>query len=147
MGYIFNQQGYNLTAYTGFREVHVSNPHYIENGAGLLNMQVNAITLDSFTQETGVKYDGVTNGPYGKLFPSVKIGWAHDYTNGPIPISGSLAGVTFVDPAKRPSADGVDLGAGVNAQMKGWSIGLEYQGEIRSDFQSHTAALKANFKF
>ena len=65
----------------------------------------------------------------------------------PIPITGSLAGVTFVDPAKRPSPDGLTLGAGVNAQLKGWSIGLEYQGEIRSDFQSHTAAIKANFKF
>ena len=147
VGYVFNQQGYNLTVYTGLREVHVANPSYTEGGAGQLDMQVGALALDSLTQETGVKYDGVTSWQYGKLYPSVTVGWAHDYTNGPIPITGTLAGVTFVDPAKRPSPDGLTLGAGVNAQLKGWSIGLEYQGEIRSDFQSHTAAIKANFKF
>jgi hypothetical protein len=57
------------------------------------------------------------------------------------------AGVTFADPAKRPSADGLALGAGINTQLTGWSLGLEYQGDIRANFQSHTAAIKANFKF
>jgi len=147
VGYIFNRQGYNLTAYTGLREVHVANAHYIENGAGLLDMQVSALALDSVTQETGLKYDGVASWRYGKLYPDVSVGWAHDYTNGPIPITGSLAGVTFVEPSKRTSPDGLALAAGVNAQLRGWSIGLDYQGELRSDFQSHTAAIKANFRF
>jgi hypothetical protein len=147
VGYVINRQGYNLTPYTGFREVHVTNPAYAEAGAGQLDMQINAVTLDSFTQETGVKYDGVASWAYGKLFPTLTLAWTHDYTSGPIPITGSLAGVTFEEPAKRAAADGLAIGAGVNAQLKGWSIGLEYQGDIRSDFQSHTAAIKANWKF
>ena len=147
VGYIFNRQGYNLTAYTGLKEVHVANAHYMEGGAGQLDMQVSALSLDSFSQEVGVKWDAVTNGPHGKLYPEVSVGWTHDYTHGPIPITGSLAGVTFVEPSKRTSADGVELGAGVNAQLKGCAIGLEYQGELRTGFQNHTAAIKANFRF
>ncbi len=57
------------------------------------------------------------------------------------------AGVTFADPARRPSADGPALGAGINAQFTGWSLGLEHQDDIRANFQSHTVALKANIRF
>ena len=111
-------------------------------------MSVASSTTDTFSSEFGVKFDSSYDTAYGKLFPTLKLGWSHTYDNGPIAITGTLAGVTFASASARPAADAAAIGAGLTLQRSGqWKIGVEYQGDIRKDFQSHTGALKATFNF
>ena len=148
VGYSFRGPSYRFTPYVGLREVHIANQGYTESGAGLADVQVNGMSTDSFAHETGLRVDANLATRWGQVLPSFKLGWSHDYTNGPIPISGSMAGVIFASTTRRPDPDGAALGAGVDLRIsKGLSIGVEYQGDVRSSFQSHTGALKANWRF
>jgi outer membrane autotransporter protein len=148
VGYAFAGRNVTWTPYGGFSEAHLVNGGYGETGAGVADMQVASNTTDTFSSEFGVKLDSRYDTAYGKILPTLKLGWTHDYTSGPIAITGTLAGVTFASASARPAADAAAIGAGLTLQRSGqWKIGVEYQGDIRKDFQSHTGALKATFNF
>ena len=84
----------------------------------------------------------------GVAIPSLKLGWGHTYNNGPVAISGLLAGVAFASSSARPSPDGALIGAGLVLQKGGRvRVGFEYQGDLRRDFQSHTGSVKLTWKF
>ena len=66
----------------------------------------------------------------------------------PVPRAASWLKVILASASARPAADAAAIGAGLTLQRSGqWKIGVEYQGDIRKDFQSHTGALKATFNF
>ena len=83
-----------------------------------------------------------------QMLPTVKLGWTHDYTDGPIPITSTLGGVAFTSATARPSADGASVGVDLTfVRGDRVRLGLEYQGDLRGDFQSHTGAVKVSWKF
>jgi uncharacterized protein with beta-barrel porin domain len=72
----------------------------------------------------------------------------HDYTHGPIATSGVIGGETFVVSIPRIAADGARLRAGVTLDRSDrLSFRLEYDGELRSGYQSHTGLFKLLWKF
>jgi outer membrane autotransporter protein len=148
-GYTLDIKGpVSLTPFLSIREVHLDNGAYQENGAGIANLAVGSVSTDSVTQEIGLKAGSQFDTPYGKLFPSVKLGWLHDYTNGPIALTGNLAGIVFASSSARPSADGAALGVSLDLKhTDNFDLTVEYDGEFRKDFQSNTGVVKATFKF
>jgi outer membrane autotransporter protein len=148
VGYAFTGKTAIVTPYGAISEAHLVNNGYSETGAGVADLRVARNITDTFSSEFGVRIYSSFDTAYGLVLPNVKLGWTHDYTSGPIPITGALAGVSFVSATARPAADGAAIGAGVVLQRSGqWKLGLEYQGDLRSDFQSHTGVIKATFKF
>jgi outer membrane autotransporter protein len=149
VGYAFIGKTVTLTPYAGINEAHLVNHGYTENGAGLADMTVNTVTTDTFQHDIGVRIDGSMDlGSMGTALPSLKVGWGHTYDNGPVAISGQLAGVAFASSSARPSADGALISAGIVLQKAGRiSFGLEYDGDLRKDFQSNTGSVKVTWKF
>jgi uncharacterized protein with beta-barrel porin domain len=149
VGYAFSfNNAATLTPFVGFREVHIENSAYSARGAGTANLRVGGLSVDSFTQDLGFKAATQFATDYGQLLPSFKLAWVHDYTHGPIPVTGVLGGVAFTSNSGRVSQDGASVS--VNFTLKrsdSFELGLEYDGELRNDFQSHTGLIKALFKF
>jgi uncharacterized protein with beta-barrel porin domain len=148
IGYAFTSGAGEITPYTGLSEAHISNKGYSETGAGIADLAVRSLDTDTLIQETGVKFDGAWDTGLGHVTPTFRIGWAHQYTDGPISVGGTLAGVAFTSTSVRPNADGAAIGLGATLERSGnMKIGLEYQGDLRSNFQSHTGAVKVTFNF
>ena len=147
--YDFNlDNGFTFSPYINIREIHLDYGAYQETGAGIADLNVHSLTVDSFTHEIGIKAGTEYDTSIGKLFPSLKLGWQHDYTNGPISLTSSLAGVVFTSATSRPNADGFEIGAVLDLKRSdSFELSIEYDGEIRQDFQSHSGLIKGTFKF
>jgi outer membrane autotransporter protein len=148
-GYAFPfTNGGALTPYYSLREIHLTNAAYSESGAGIADMAVNSVSTDSLTQEIGFKASTEFDTSAGKLIPTLRLGWVHDYTDGPIPLTANLAGIVFTSTTARPAADGAVIGATLDLKRTdNFDLTIEYDGEIRKDFQSHTGLIKGTFKF
>lgn len=138
----------SITPFAGVREVHLHNPGYSESGAGAANLQVQEIDVDSFSHEIGVKGEAAIETASGRFTPSLKVGWIHNYVNGPIPLTAVLGGITFTSSSARQARDGALVGAGLSFMRTDWiRIGAQYDGEFRSAFQSHTGTVKLTINF
>jgi outer membrane autotransporter protein len=136
-GYSFIGRNAAITPYVGLNEAHLVNRGYSETGAGVVDLQVQSSVYDTFGSEAGVNLDSLFDTAVGQLLPSFKLGWTHVFTNSPITIDSTLAGVAFSSASARIAADGAAIGAGLTLQRAGrWKIGVEYHGDIRQDFQS-----------
>lgn len=149
VGYAFVGRRMTVTPYAGVEEVHVVQHGYTENGAGLADLTVQGVTADTFRHDIGVKFEGAVDVGGGvDMVPSVKVGWGHTYDNGPVAVYSTLAGVTFASLAARPAADGALVGASLAFRSRGrLSMGFEYSGDLRRDFQAHTGAVRVRWRF
>tara|TARA_R110000824_G_scaffold155226_6_gene327755 strand:- start:46752 stop:49052 length:2301 start_codon:yes stop_codon:yes gene_type:complete len=137
-----------LTPYMGLRAVHFSNDGYTEKGAGLLNVTVDDYSDNSVQHDIGVKIATSFDSSLGKVSPTLKLGWLHDYGGSPASVSGSMAGVTFSAPMSAVSENGLAIGAALDiTRSDTLTLGFDYNGDLRSDYQSHTASLKATIRF
>ncbi len=138
----------SLTPYAGLRAIHLRNDGYTERQAGTANMQVRRLSVDSLNHEIGVQGGAIYDTGSGRFAPSVKLGWIHNYVNGPIPLTAILGGVTFTSASTRGPRDGAVLGAGLTfSRSDRLRIGVQYDGEIRDAFQSHSGTVKLTVNF
>ncbi len=138
----------SLTPYAGLRAIHLRNDGYTERQAGTANMQVRRISVDSLNHEIGVQGGAIYDTGSGRFAPSVKLGWIHNYVNGPVPLTAILGGVTFTSTSTRGPRDGAVLGAGLTfSRNDRLRIGVQYDGEIRDAFQSHSGTVKLTVNF
>ncbi|MGV8997016.1 MAG: autotransporter domain-containing protein [Parvibaculaceae bacterium] len=137
-----------LTPYVGLHVAHFTNDGYTETGAGLLNMTIDDYSDNAISHDIGAKVATTFDTSLGKVTPSLKLGWLHDYGGNPASVSGSLAGVTFTSATPSISENGLAIGAGLEiAKSDTLTLALDYDGDLRSDYQSHTASLKATIRF
>ncbi|AJP71782.1 hypothetical protein TS85_08275 [Sphingomonas hengshuiensis] len=138
----------SVTPFAGVREVHLKNAGYAETGGGLSNLQVRSLNVDSFGHEAGIQASGIFDSASGRFLPSLKVGWVHNYTNGPIPLTAVLGGVAFTSTSSRGARDGASLGAGLSfLKDDRLQIGVQYDGEVRRAFQSHSATIRVKLNF
>jgi uncharacterized protein with beta-barrel porin domain len=143
-----DRNGFTLTPQWSLQAARLTNHGYSEHDAGVADLNVAALTTNSLTQELGFKLDTVVDTGIGRLLPDLKLAWVHDYLNGPVTTTSALGGVSFASTTGRVSADGVAIGLGATlAKGDGISLRLEYSGELRSDYQSHSGVLRANWAF
>ncbi|MBB6252931.1 autotransporter outer membrane beta-barrel domain-containing protein, partial [Nitrospirillum iridis] len=139
---------FTLTPQISLRAVRMTNHGYQERDAGAANMAVDALATKALTQELGLKVDTRIDTVLGRLFPDLRVFWVHDYLNGPIATTGNLAGVAFASTTGRPNADGLGLALGATVeQSDGFKLRLEYNGELRRDYQGHSGVLRASWDF
>ncbi|WP_044562172.1 autotransporter domain-containing protein [Azospirillum sp. B4] len=137
-----------LTPQASLRAVRLTNHAYEERDAGVANLAVGALKVDSLTQELGAKLTTRWSTDLGPLIPDLRLAWVHDYLNGPVATTGVLAGTSFVSSTGRTAADGLAIGVGVTLDKSDtFRLRLEYSGELRRDYQSHAGVLRATFDF
>jgi outer membrane autotransporter protein len=137
-----------LTPYLGLRVTHTANDGFTETGAGLLNMTVDDYSNTAFSHDVGVRVSTSFDTALGTVSPTLKLGWLHDYGGAPASVTGAMAGVTFSAPSAAISENGLAIGAALDiARSDTLTLGFDYNGDLRSDYQSHTASLKATIRF
>ncbi|WP_146002776.1 autotransporter outer membrane beta-barrel domain-containing protein [Telmatospirillum siberiense] len=121
---------------------------YAESGAGLADLSVKAKGFDSVESELGGRLATRVPIAWGVLASDIQAGWVHSYTNNPVSVSVAMGGVAFISRSERPAADGARLGLGATLERSDdLSIRLEYDGDYRSDYRSHTGLLQIRQEF
>jgi len=147
-GYDVKAADVTLTPLAGLRFLRAVSGGYAETGAGSGNLTVDRRGVQSLTQDVGAKLSWKAGTVWGTLIPEARVAWVHDYTHGPIASSGVMGGSTFISQVSRPSADGMRVNLAATLETKGdTDLRLEYEGEDRHDYQSHTGLLKATWAF
>ncbi len=138
----------SLTPYAGLRAVRVTTQSYDEQGAGLANLHIDDFAATSLRHDIGVKLAGSLKLGDSALTPSLRLGWLHDYRDTPLTTSGTLGASSFTVSSARIASNGLGVGLNVDlATSDSFSLGIGYDGEFRSDYQSHTGVIRADFRF
>lgn len=137
-----------LTPYIGVKAIYFTDDGYTETGAGLLNTTMDEYSDSTIRHDIGVKISTSMDSSLGEVTPILSLGWLHDYDDSPASATGALGGVTFTAPMSAISQNGLAIGAGLEiARSDTLTLGFEYGGDIRSDYESHTGSLKASIRF
>ena len=121
---------------------------YDESGAGAANLSVSGNAVNGVSHDLGGKVTWDIPTAQGMLKPEMRLAWVHDYTSTPISTSGTMGGQSFAVSTPRTESDGVRIG--LAATLSGdddLSFRAEYEGELRAQYQSHTALLKTLWGF
>jgi uncharacterized protein with beta-barrel porin domain len=149
VGYdIPTNDGLTYTPLAKVRYLRSVNDAYSESGSAE-NLTVNRRGVQSITQDIGGQVSWNANSAWGAVTPEVRLAWVHDYKQAPIASSGILGGtVAFTSSVAQPSADGARVNAIATLETAGdLTVKVEYEGEMRHDYQSHTGVLKATWGF
>lgn len=139
--------GYTLTPTGSLRIARTQNRAYTETGSSV-NQHVEGQAFNSIESVLGAKLARSFETVWGKLTTDGQVGWLHDYVDSPITTVANLSGVSYVLDSARLPADGAQLAVGGTLQQSDdLSLRLEYQGDVRSGYTSHTGLLKARQSF
>ena len=137
-----------VTPFGGLRYIYARNESYDENGAGSANNAVDSQSSDSLTQELGARAMWQLDTDYGVLTPEISAAWVHDYTSNIQDASGVIGGQAYSIHTEGLPSDGVRLGLALALTSPGATdLRVEYNGELRSGYQSQTATVKASWNF
>tara|TARA_R110001583_G_scaffold178786_2_gene334865 strand:- start:84097 stop:86358 length:2262 start_codon:yes stop_codon:yes gene_type:complete len=137
-----------VTPFGGLRYIYARNESYDENGAGSANNAVDSQSSDSLTQELGARAMWQLDTDYGVLTPEISAAWVHDYTSNTQDASGVIGGQAYSIHTEGLPSDGVRLGLALALTSPGATdLRVEYNGELRSGYQSQTTTVKASWNF
>ena len=137
-----------LTPIAGLRFTRAMTNSYTESGAEAADLNITRNTTQNLTQDVGAKLTYKVNTCWGQLSPEFRVAWVHDYTQGVMTTSGDMAGAAFSSSSARPSSDGVRLNLAMGMEgVEDMNLRVEYEGEIRHDYESHTGLVKASWGF
>jgi subtilase-type serine protease len=139
---------YRLEPMVGMGYVRVASPAYTEQGAGALNLSVDALTRESIKSYIGAKLNRVLN--HGTLQLGGRLLWTHEFGNvDTLPLNVGFAsapsGGTFQVQGINTGRDGAILGMSlVGEPSKQVSVYVDYSAEIKHAQSSHlvTAGLR-----
>ena len=139
--------GVVVTPLAGLRTVIQGANSYQETGSSA-DQSVSSSFTRSVTQDVGFKVASRVTTAMGTLTPEARLAWVHDYAGGAVSTSGVMGGASYTSTSNRVSQDGITLNAASGLDA-GNNIGLraEYDGEIRHDYQSHSAVIKVTIGF
>jgi outer membrane autotransporter protein len=131
-----------LTPIAGLTYIHEAIDSYTESNT---EEHIGSVDFDSVQTELGGQASWQLAMAGGRLVPTAKIGWLHDWVRAPIDTTSTLSGVSFNTSAARPTADGLDLGLAATFYSQGnWDLQAQYDGNFFRDFTS--SAVLANVK-
>ncbi|MDR3435506.1 autotransporter domain-containing protein [Telmatospirillum sp.] len=140
--------GVTATPLASLQAVRMDSDRYREKGAGALDLSVAGQGFNAVESELGGRLAGDIATGLGRLAGDVQLGWTHSYTTGMVSTSAELGGVGLVTRTNRPAADGARIAVGIGGDyVPGLSIRVEYQGDMRADYQSHTGLLRIRSEF
>ncbi len=137
-----------LTPLAGLHFIRSNNDSYTESGAGPANLRVRASTANAVTHDVGARIVSRYQTSFGEVAPELRLAWTHDYVQGGIATTGMLAGTAFFSRSPRVAPDGARLNVGATlAHINGVQFRAGYEGDLRSNYQSHTGLVRATLSF
>ena len=140
-----------LTPVAGLAYFSLHQNSFEEQGAGGLNLNVNANQAQTLRSTLGARLARTSTAPSGgKITPELTIGWAHNFTLGRRVINASLAelGGSFATNGDNADANTLLAGAGVTAQLaNGLAFSGGYHAEIGRGFNSHMLNLGVRYEY
>lgn len=127
----------------------VSYDSYTETGAGSLNLTVDPDDVDILIGTVGARYHSVIQDRDGKFIPELRAGLLYDFIGDEAQSTSQYSGggSAFAVEGAEVEKFGATAGAGLTFDRGDFSIGANYDAEIRQDFLGHTGTLEARFKF
>ena len=137
----------SVTPMGSLRAARVWNRGYTETGSSV-NQSMEGQSFNSVESVLGIKLTQRVDTGWGTLTADAQAGWLHDHVHSPIVTVANLSGVGYVlDTARLPSNGAqVSLG-GTLEQGDDLSLRLEYQGDLRPGYASHTGLLTLRQNF
>ncbi|HTH96838.1 MAG TPA: autotransporter domain-containing protein [Stellaceae bacterium] len=134
-----------LTPIAGFTYIHQDIDGYTET---VTQEHVNGMGFDSVETELGGQASWQIPLAGGRLIPTVRIGWLHDWIRSPIETTTGLGGVSFTTNTERPTANGADVAVGVTFAANGnWQLQAQYDGNFYNGYTRNAVFLNLRLRF
>jgi outer membrane autotransporter protein len=144
-GYDFALGRTRLTPIAALTYTHQETDAYTESGTG---DAIAGAQSDSAQTELGAEAHWKIPLAAGRLEPSVRLGWLHDWIRSPLVTTATLGGTSFVTTSTRPTADGFDLGLAATFYSLGdWQIQGQYDGNFYHGYTSHAGIVNLKLSF
>ena len=140
-----------FTPHVGFQYIHVDSESYTETGAGVLNLTVNPDDVDIALGIVGARYHFNMQTADGIVTPEVRASLLYDFAGDEAQATSTFAGggaafnLTGTDVEELGGSLG--LGLTYTSEDGSFSLGADYDAELRSDFVGHTARIEIKFHF
>lgn len=136
-----------VTPTVGLAYTHVTSDSYTETGVGGVNMDPDDV--DSLVASVGAKVHTSMDYYSGRLVPSAKVGVSYDLIGDEAQATAAYTagGAAFAVEGSDVEELAGTVGLGLTYEQDAWSVGMNYTGEFKSDYQGHSAVLEARFKF
>jgi uncharacterized protein with beta-barrel porin domain len=146
-GYKAELGDFEVSPFASLQYANISQSDFAEIGG--LNLSVDADSVTIFETGVGAKFALPIERDGFKLVPQVSVGWYYDLADEARSLTASFAGgnsfaLTGVDPTA--SSFEVDASLGIFTSGN-TSITVGYEGEYRSDFNSHAGVARIRFAF
>ena len=128
---------------------HVSSDNYVEANAGNLGLKVNPDDIDSVVASIGAQIHTKIKQGKGHLVPSAYVGVNYDFADEDASASYSFIGgtTTSIVNGMENEEFSSNIGLGLEYEVDQWSVGINYDGQFKSGYDSHAATLQARYKF
>ncbi|MBV8060858.1 MAG: autotransporter domain-containing protein [Alphaproteobacteria bacterium] len=146
-GYDIDADVMTVTPVAGFQAVRTVDNGYTESGTSA-NVAVGHMGYNTYTTSLGAKFSTDMDTDWGKLVPEMKTTWSHDLQRGVVSTSATMGGVAFSTATPRVAQNGLGLSlAATLKQDDDVAVRVEYDGDIRDGYQSHSGLVKLNIGF
>jgi outer membrane autotransporter protein len=147
-GYDFQLGRTKLTPTAALTYTHEDVDGYTERGT-VASDHVAGMSYDSVQTELGAQATWQIPLANGRLVPTAKIGWLHDWIRSPFQTETSLdTGGSQTTYSDRPTADGIDLGLAATFYSLGnWDLQGQYDGNFYHGYTSNAAVMTLKVHF
>ena len=138
-----------VTPTAGLSYTRVSSDSYTETGAGNLNLKVNPDGVDVLIASLGAKAHTHIKQGDGIFVPSARVGLSYDFMADQATATGTYTGGGAAFKVKGMKAEKLagNFGLGLAYDDGAWSVGANYDAEVKSGYTGHSASLEARVKF
>jgi outer membrane autotransporter protein len=149
-GYTVKRGGFVLTPLMSLQAMRLDLENYTETEAGSLNLKMNRQSYNLFQTGLGAKaaYPLLIN--QMRIIPELHAKWLYDFAGDPQQSVSTFTGggASFstrgIDPAKSSGSIGARL---MIMTSPDWSVALNYELEMKSDFYSHNGWINLRYEF
>lgn len=138
-----------VTPTAGLSYIHLMTDEYTETGAAGLNQQVDIKNMNILLGTIGAKVHTQLKMNGGYLIPEIRGGISFDFIGDSSVATAQFTGggAAFTVEGQNPERLGANIGFGIDYDQGDWIIGAGYDADIKNNYLSHSAQVKARLRF